>query len=169
MNSTNILATLFAFILAMCSLKNVSSNVYEHYTSDPVKIINAREGNIQEHNLRNGGPGFASAVTQLRDNRNFANTKVSFGDFASSAEQVKEEISEDIIDTPNDLQRAIVRNATAAMSNIAFRSRRSRFHEAQCPFRGGLKPALRKVCEDSLYINPATETDSRTGYFQAHA
>lgn len=169
MNSTNILATLFAFILTMCSLRSVSSNVYEHYTSDPVKIINARTGTIQTHDIRNAGPGFAPAVTQLRDNRNFANNRVSFGDFASSAEQVKKEIPEDIIDTSTDLDRAVVRNATAAMSNIAFRSRGSRLRQGQCPFRGGLVPELRKVCEDSMYVSTATAADSRRGYFQAHA
>ena len=104
MFNTNILATLVAFVLAMCSIKQIQkSNVYENYGLE--SAYSNTTMNLKE-------------FESLRNVRADNNAGMNIINYLANPEEVVEEIEEEIAQVDPQLALAIQRNARFAQDDV---------------------------------------------------
>ncbi len=154
MFNTNLLATLFAFVLAVVSLQGMQAeSVCEHYT------LTSLEKDVE----RSFGPG--APFGNVTDNASAPTTGAPFGNvtdnaFAPTTGAPFGNVPEKGV---SKLEQAIMRQ-TGTASYQGLRSLKSKYREGADMLRGSLKIQPLTRCE--MNYLPVRETDVVQGYFQ---
>jgi hypothetical protein len=154
MFNTNLLATLFAFVLAVVSLQGMQAeSVCEHYT------LTSLEKDVE----RSFGPG--APFGNVTDNAFAPTTGAQFGNVTDNA--FAPTTGAPVGDVPekgvSKLEQAIMRQ-TGTASYQGLRSLKSKYREGADMLRGSLKIQPLTRCE--MNYLPVRETDVVQGYFQ---